>query len=169
MPPNRRIRERRGFEGYQNAPKLACGRAIRRSLCSIEGGMAYERNQSSPRRGGVGSADYGHMKYPEPPDKLPVLPESTEPNASPFNEPEPTKDIHFRDRSPGVSVRTNQASATTPAMLTVADVAAMLSISVIAVYGLVRRRRIAHYRLPGGIRFKPDDVHAFLKARRHDS
>lgn len=54
-------------------------------------------------------------------------------------------------------------------LLSVDDVAERLLVSRAAVYRFVACRRIPHYRLPGGIRFKVAEVEAYLESRRSDA
>ncbi len=51
-------------------------------------------------------------------------------------------------------------------LLVVPEVAKMLDVSTATLYRLVERRCIAHYRIPGGLRFRQEDIDAYL-ARRH--
>lgn len=135
------------------------------------------------------------MKHIEPPENLPVVPEI--PTAT-EDEPS-SKDVHFRDReeertlrpTPTEDVATGGDSV--PAsrslqpinsdmtqrkerpvrapddLLSVDDVAARLLVSRAAVYRLVAHRRLPVYRLPGGFRFKVEDVDAFLEAVRAEA
>lgn len=138
------------------------------------------------------------MKHIEPPDNLPVVPDdrseqpATEKHA-------PPKDVHFRDPEAGATLSAAPAEdiaigdASVPAsrslqpdqsdmtqrkerpirapddLLSVDDVAERLLVSRAAVYRFVACRRIPHYRLPGGIRFKASDVDAFLESRRSEA
>ncbi len=53
-------------------------------------------------------------------------------------------------------------------LLSVDDVRERLMLSRAAVYRLVARRQLPHYRLPGGLRFKQADVDTFLESRRQN-
>ncbi len=55
------------------------------------------------------------------------------------------------------------------ALLDVAAVAKRLVVSRAAVYRLVRDRRIPHYRLPAGLRFRAAEVETFIASRRVDA
>jgi excisionase family DNA binding protein len=54
-------------------------------------------------------------------------------------------------------------------LLGVDDVAERLLLSRAAIYRLIALRRLPHYRLPGGVRFKVADVDAFLESRRAEA
>jgi len=54
-------------------------------------------------------------------------------------------------------------------LLTVDDVAELLKVSRTTVYRLVERRHVPFYRLRGGLRFRPEDIDAYLKSRRVDA
>jgi excisionase family DNA binding protein len=51
-------------------------------------------------------------------------------------------------------------------LLTVPELADLLSVSSTSVYRLVEHRMIPFYRLPRGLRFKMSDVTEFLSSRR---
>ena len=46
------------------------------------------------------------------------------------------------------------------------DVARMLKVAKVTPYAWARRGVLAHYRLEGVIRFKLEDIKAFIEARR---
>lgn len=125
------------------------------------------------------------MKHLNPPDNLPVVPD----------ESETTEEVSFRDPGPGDIVDAVPAPEAARAsgvpeprslqpirlsmakhkqrpirapndLLSVDDVAERLLISRAAIYRLVSCRRIAFYRLPGGLRFKVMDVDTYLEGRR---
>jgi len=127
------------------------------------------------------------MEHLNPPENLPVVPV----------ESEPTEDIHFRERkedgtlaSSPVDSAGHGASAPVPRslqpirltmneskwrpertqddLLSVSKVAERLLVSASAVYRLVKRRRIAFYQLPAGIRFKAADVECYIESRRSE-
>ena len=56
----------------------------------------------------------------------------------------------------------------TPELLTPNELADMLKISKRGVYRLMAQRKIRFYKIIGSIRFKKDDVIAFLKDNRVD-
>lgn len=131
------------------------------------------------------------MKHIEPPENLPVVPDPTEAEVTTMD----AEDVHFRDRGAGDIVAPTQSTdapraSRTPAprslqpvnndmtqkqerpirapddLLSVDDVRERLLLSRAAVYRLIARRQLPHYRLPGGLRFKAADVDAFLDSRR---
>jgi excisionase family DNA binding protein len=52
-------------------------------------------------------------------------------------------------------------------LLTASEVAVMLRCSKAAVYALARSRAIGHVRLGGLVRFRPEDVEAYIAAAYH--
>lgn len=60
----------------------------------------------------------------------------------------------------------NEAEAAT--LLTVREVAAKLRMSVTSVYRLVDRRAIRFFRCTRSLRFRPNDVDAFVATHAHD-
>ena len=52
-------------------------------------------------------------------------------------------------------------------LLTASEVAAMLRCSKAAVYALARSRAIGHVRLGGLVRFRPEDVEAYISSAYH--
>ena len=60
----------------------------------------------------------------------------------------------------------DEAEAAT--LLTVREVAAKLRMSVTSVYRLVDRRVIRFFRCTRSLRFRPNDVDAFLARHAHD-
>lgn len=126
------------------------------------------------------------MKHLEPPHNLPIV---DEPSA---------QDVHFREHDarstlkeapvesrtlaysipPTRSLQPNDTSMTqekgrpnrAPSALLLADeVAERLLTSRMAVYRLVRQRRLPVYRLPCGLRFKHGDVEAFVESHRNEA
>lgn len=150
-------------------------------------------------RRSAGSAECRYMKHIEPPENLPLVPTPSVPSEPETTEIVPEEDVHFRDRGEGRTLRTTPAEAavtrgtSAPAprslqpinsdmtrrkerpirapddLLSVDDVAERLLLSRAAVYRLVARRDLPCYRLPGGFRFKADDVDAFLESRRSEA
>ncbi len=58
------------------------------------------------------------------------------------------------------------ASQQSDALLTAAEVAARLNIAKTAVYAMVTRGELSHYRISRSVRIHPDDVDVFLGAKR---
>ena len=51
-------------------------------------------------------------------------------------------------------------------MLTVADVRSRLNVSISTVRRLIRERKLPAYRVGGSLRFKPEEVAAYIDAQR---
>jgi excisionase family DNA binding protein len=134
-------------------------------------------------------------RYIEPPANLPIVPMLANTDKSKPG----TEDVHFRKWQPGdmvastLSADASERAPRIPAprslqptpltmndtkgrpvrapadLLSVDDVAERFVLSRASVYRLVGRRRIPFYRLPGSIRFRVQDVDAFLEAQRTEA
>jgi excisionase family DNA binding protein len=51
-------------------------------------------------------------------------------------------------------------------LLRAEDVARILKVAKVTPYAWARKNKIAYYRIEGVIRFKPEDLKAFIEARR---
>ncbi|MBI4457854.1 helix-turn-helix domain-containing protein [Candidatus Uhrbacteria bacterium] len=61
---------------------------------------------------------------------------------------------------------TNSNGQSGQRLLTVKQLAALLTVSTTSIYRLVEHREIPFFRLPHGLRFDEADVSEFLKQRR---
>ena len=134
-------------------------------------------------------------RYIEPPANLPIVPMLANTDKSKPG----TEDVHFRDPVPGdmVGLTPTEPAAkrrgSVPAsrslqpmhsdmtqrkerpiwapndLLSVDDVRDHLLLSRAAVYRLVARRQLPHYRLPSGLRFKAADLDVFLDGLRAEA
>lgn len=132
-------------------------------------------------------ADFRRMNHVTPPDNLPFV---DCPPALALEPESPGRIVHFRKRrsvgkvdtalppadAVGPATRSLQPITTTMTQhhdlaLTgefceVADIARLLCVSRAAVYRWVATKALAAYRLPGGLRFRADDVTAFIERYR---
>ena len=56
-----------------------------------------------------------------------------------------------------------------PSLLTLDEVAALLRVSKTSIYRLVERRQLPFCRVGRSLRFTPEDIDEYLRARRVDS
>ena len=59
-----------------------------------------------------------------------------------------------------------ESNTTEKQLLTVAEIANILHVSKTSIYRLIENRLIPFHRLPRGLRFRKEDVEAFLLKRR---
>jgi|GEM_PF-2411668 len=70
------------------------------------------------------------------------------------------------DRKAGAALCDNQLRGELEALLTVADVAALLRLTEKGVYSLIESRRIPFVRVSNRVRFLPRDVRSWLQENR---